>query len=223
MSVYYVDPNDISLIAQTVEQVTGSRLSFATELALQQLGTDSAAGGGGGGDAEIGLTADPAAAFGYALAVGDDAALLARTAFAFVDDQYTPQRANIQQDDLLHPFQPAIQPDDTFYPVQAVGSMGRQDADNVAITGGTARGITSLRLNESGGAAIQGAATLVAGTVTVNTTAVTANSRIFMNGQNSSGTHGELTISARVAGTSFTITSTSATDTRLVAWFILEP
>lgn len=68
-----------------------------------------------------------------------------------------------------------------------------------------------------------GSATLVGGTVTVNTTAVTANSRIFLTGQNSSGTHGELTISARVAGTSFTITSSSILDTRAIAWEIKEP
>lgn len=79
-----------------------------------------------------------------------------------------------------------------------------------------------VRIKE-GANARMGSATLVAGTVTVNTTAVTANSRIFVMGQNSSGAHGELTISARVAGTSFTITSSSATDTRSVAWMIFEP
>jgi hypothetical protein len=76
---------------------------------------------------------------------------------------------------------------------------------------------------KEGSNATMGVATLVAGTVTVNTTKVTANSRIMHAGQNSSGTHGELTVSARTAGTSFTITSTSATDTRDVAWIILEP
>lgn len=68
-----------------------------------------------------------------------------------------------------------------------------------------------------------GAATLVAGTVTVNTTAVAANSRVMLSGQNSSGTHGELTVSARVAGTSFTISSSNAADTRSIAWLILDP
>jgi hypothetical protein len=71
--------------------------------------------------------------------------------------------------------------------------------------------------------ATMGAATLVAGTVTVNTTKVTANSRIFLSGQNSNGTHGEVTVSARTAGTSFTITSSNAADTRSVAWMIVEP
>jgi hypothetical protein len=68
-----------------------------------------------------------------------------------------------------------------------------------------------------------GIATLVAGTVVVPTTAVTANSRILLTGQNASGTAGSLGVSARTAGTSFTVLSTSNTDTRSVAWFIIEP
>jgi len=69
----------------------------------------------------------------------------------------------------------------------------------------------------------QGTAVLVAGTVTVNNTSVTANSRIFLTAQNTGGTPGALRISARVAGTSFTITSTSAADTSTVAYEIIEP
>lgn len=68
-----------------------------------------------------------------------------------------------------------------------------------------------------------GVSTLVAGTVTVSTTAVTANSRIMLTPQNSSGTAGSVYVSARTAGTSFVITSTSGTDTRQVAWLIIEP
>lgn len=68
-----------------------------------------------------------------------------------------------------------------------------------------------------------GVATLAAGTVTVANTRIQATSRIMLTGQNSSGTHGELTVSARVVGTSFTITSTSGADTRSVAWLIVEP
>jgi len=75
---------------------------------------------------------------------------------------------------------------------------------------------------ESGAAAVQGIATLVAGTVTVNTTAVTANSRIFLTPQNASGTAGAVSVSARVNGTSFTILSTQGADTRAVAWMIQE-
>lgn len=69
-----------------------------------------------------------------------------------------------------------------------------------------------------------GLATLAAGTVTVATTAVTANSRIYLTGQgDTAGTEGWLRVSARVAGTSFTITSSSGTDTSTVAWMIVEP
>jgi hypothetical protein len=39
----------------------------------------------------------------------------------------------------------------------------------------------------------------------------------------SAGTPGWLRVSARVAGTSFTITSSSGTDTSTVAWLIAEP
>jgi hypothetical protein len=68
-----------------------------------------------------------------------------------------------------------------------------------------------------------GTATLVAGAATVSTTAVTATSRIFLTNQSLGGTAGFLRVSARTAGTSFTITSSSATDTSTVAWLIVDP
>lgn len=71
--------------------------------------------------------------------------------------------------------------------------------------------------------ACMGTATLVAGTVTVSTTAVTANSRIFLTIQSNGGTVGAVYVSARSAGTSFTITSTSGSDTSTVAWLLVEP
>lgn len=85
---------------------------------------------------------------------------------------------------------------------------------------GTAGG--GLRVKEGDNATL-GVATLVGGTVTVNTTEVTANSRIFLTAQDTGGTPGALRVSARSAGTSFTITSTSGTDTSTVAWFLVEP
>jgi hypothetical protein len=74
-----------------------------------------------------------------------------------------------------------------------------------------------------GSNAKMGLSTLVAGTVTVSTTAVAANSRIFLTAQSTGGTPGALRVSARTAGTSFTITSTSGTDTSTVAWQIVGP
>jgi hypothetical protein len=78
-----------------------------------------------------------------------------------------------------------------------------------------------IRVKEGSNARL-GTATLVAGTVTVSNTSVTANTRIFYSVQAPGGTQGFLSV-ARVAGTSFTLTSTSATDTSVVAWFLVEP
>lgn len=68
-----------------------------------------------------------------------------------------------------------------------------------------------------------GVSTLVAGTITVSSTRITATTRVFLTAQNSSGTAGNLYISARSVGASFTITSTSVTDTRTIAWLLIEP
>jgi hypothetical protein len=76
---------------------------------------------------------------------------------------------------------------------------------------------------KEGSNAKMGTAVLVGGTVTVSTTAVTANSRIFLTTQTVGGTIGVQYISARTAGTSFDITSSSGSDTSTVAWLIVEP
>ncbi|WP_202516589.1 glycosyl hydrolase family 28-related protein [Streptomyces sp. SID161] len=76
----------------------------------------------------------------------------------------------------------------------------------------------------SGGtAARMGTAVLSAGTVTVSTTAVTATSVIVLTTQTPGGTVGAPYVHARIAGTSFTIKSTSASDTSTVGWRILDP
>lgn len=69
----------------------------------------------------------------------------------------------------------------------------------------------------------QGVATLVAGTVTVANTSITANSRIILTPQETGALTGIVRVSARVVGTSFTITSTVNTDTAVVAFEIFEP
>ena len=76
---------------------------------------------------------------------------------------------------------------------------------------------------KEGSNATMGTATLTAGSVTVNTTKVTANSRIQLTSQSDGGTPGFLRVSARSAGTSFTITSSNGADTSTVAWIIVEP
>jgi hypothetical protein len=74
-----------------------------------------------------------------------------------------------------------------------------------------------------GAAAIAGTGTLTGGTVTISTTAVTASSLIFLQDTASSVTNvGTLTVSAKSAGTSFTVTSSSALDTSTFNWHIIN-
>lgn len=101
---------------------------------------------------------------------------------------------------------------------EVVTSLPLNAADNITTTV-AGKGLSI----KEGSNAKMGAATLVGGTVTVNTTAVTANSRIYLTSQVDGGTPGYLRVSGRVAATSFTITSGSGTDTSTVAWMIVEP
>lgn len=64
---------------------------------------------------------------------------------------------------------------------------------------------------------------MTAGAITVTESTTTANSRIFLSHQTSGGTPGWLRVSSRSAGTSFTITSSSGTDTSTVNWIMIEP
>ena len=100
-----------------------------------------------------------------------------------------------------------------------------QTAGNFTVFGGDFRlGTAQTTIQMAQGAnANSGIATLVGGTVTVNTDQVTADSQIHLTHQTSSGTRGSPGITAKVAGVSFTITSTSGTDTSQVAWFIIDP
>lgn len=68
-----------------------------------------------------------------------------------------------------------------------------------------------------------GTAVLAAGTVVVALTTVTANSRILLTSQVDGGTPGFLRVTARVAGVSFTITSSSNLDTSTAAYLVVEP
>jgi hypothetical protein len=81
-----------------------------------------------------------------------------------------------------------------------------------------------LRVKE-GSNAKQGVATLSSGTVVVSNTSVTASSRIYLTAQ-SLGTvtaPSALCVSARSAGTSFTILASQLTDTSVIAYEIFEP
>lgn len=105
---------------------------------------------------------------------------------------------------------------DTQWYRQAAAKWGT-DSDVAIMTAGK-----GLQVRE-GTNAKSGTVTLVGGTATVANTSVTATSRIQLTSQADGGTPGWLRVSARTAGTSFTITSSSASDTSTVAYFIVEP
>lgn len=88
--------------------------------------------------------------------------------------------------------------------------------------GGNSSQKLGVRTPESGTTAKQGRATLVAGTVTIPNTGVNANSKIIYARALAGGTLGHLS-TTRVNGTSFTILSSSASDTSVVEWEIFEP
>ncbi len=113
-----------------------------------------------------------------------------------------------------------------------VGLGAAAPSEQLEVTGNIRiSGINGLKITEwtdPGGAAAtagtMGKVTLAAGTKVVKTSSVTVNSRIFLMSQNgAAGTVGTAYVSARTLNTSFTITSTSATDVSDVAWWIVEP
>lgn len=108
---------------------------------------------------------------------------------------------------------------DTQWGRTAANTLGLTTTDLDVATAG--RG---LKVNE-GANGKQGTAVLVAGTVVVANTSVTANSRIFLTAQvlGTVAVPSALCVSARVAGTSFTILSSVVTDTSTVAYEIFEP
>lgn len=77
---------------------------------------------------------------------------------------------------------------------------------------------------KEGANATMGTATLSSGSVVVSTTKVTASSRIYITVNGGTLTNvGSTYVSARTAGTSFTISSTNVLDSSSVAWIIIEP
>jgi aspartyl aminopeptidase len=88
------------------------------------------------------------------------------------------------------------------------------DAINIGSAGG------GIAIKE-GANARMGVATLVAGTVTVPNTSVTANTRVITSRQAGGGTLGHLS-ATKVNGTSLTITSSNNADTSTVAWVLIE-
>lgn len=105
-----------------------------------------------------------------------------------------------------------------------VGFRANGGVEVLSVTGETGQYKIHIEdANISGTAAPLGVATLVGGTVTVSNTSVQANSRIFLTVQTAGGTQGFLRIQTITPGTSFVITSTSATETSIISYFIVTP
>lgn len=107
---------------------------------------------------------------------------------------------------------------DTQFGRTAANTFGLTTCDLDIVTAG--RGVKVAE----GSNAKQGVATLVAGTVVVSNTSVTATSRIQLTAQTlgTVSTPSALCVSARTAGTSFTILASQNTDTSVVAYEIFE-
>ncbi|MEE4540999.1 glycosyl hydrolase family 28-related protein [Streptomyces sp. V4-01] len=106
---------------------------------------------------------------------------------------------------------------DTTWGRQGAAQIGTPDADIVIGLAGK-----GLRIKEGGTNARLGTATLVAGTVTVSNSSITANTRIQLGGVTPGGTPGALFVQAVTIGTSFQIKSTSSTDTSVVSYQLVE-
>ena len=107
--------------------------------------------------------------------------------------------------------------------ITGVNTVGRDSAGNI-VTPGYVRMTdigAGLQIKE-GANARMGTATLVGGTITVNNTSITANTRIFLTVSSAIGTQGFLS-TTRIASTSFTITSTNILDVSIVNWMLIEP
>ncbi|MBK3556309.1 right-handed parallel beta-helix repeat-containing protein [Streptomyces sp. MBT56] len=101
---------------------------------------------------------------------------------------------------------------------QSAGQWNIWDGQAKALNLGGAGGGIAIA---EGANARMGVATLAAGTRVVANTSVTANTRVATFRQAAGGTLGHLS-TTKVAGTSFTIDSSSASDTSVVAWVLFE-
>lgn len=95
-----------------------------------------------------------------------------------------------------------------------------------ATTQGTGYGLIGSNVYHAGNkfstGPMMGRATLVAGSATVNTAEIQANDNVVLSRVVAGGTLGELSVGTITAGTSFTITSSSGTDTSAVFWQIVH-
>lgn len=79
-----------------------------------------------------------------------------------------------------------------------------------------------LYSNKDSASPFHGTATLIGGTISVDTTAIQAESVVILTHQTAAGTIGVLSVGTRTAGTSFIINSSNVLDVSLVAWLIIN-
>lgn len=104
------------------------------------------------------------------------------------------------------------------------GAITATNGNLVLGTAGNKLVSTSVATTTTGGANSFGSVALVGGTATVATTAVTANSLIFVTCQalGTVAVASGYAVTAKTAATSFVITASAGTDTSTVAWFIVN-
>jgi hypothetical protein len=104
-------------------------------------------------------------------------------------------------------------------------SLGRSAANTLQLLtadldiGTIGRGV---KIAEGSNARMGVSAAMVAGTITIANTSVTASTRVFLSHAVTGGALGHLSRTV-IAGTSFTINSSSNTDTSTVNWLLIEP
>lgn len=110
-----------------------------------------------------------------------------------------------------------------FTPSNEARIVKLDDISLKRITWGDLKAIWWVKIEMWAAASTAWTAVLVAWTKVVNTTAVTASSVILLTSQVDWGTVGYQRVTARTAGTSFTITSSSVLDTSTIGWLIINP
>jgi len=102
-------------------------------------------------------------------------------------------------------------------------TTGGANAVTISPTGMNLSAGLKLNVNTVAANAIAGVSgALAAGTVTISTTKVTANSVILVSHATAAGTMGQLSIGTITAGVSFAILTDNVLDTSTVNWFILN-
>jgi hypothetical protein len=111
--------------------------------------------------------------------------------------------------------------------IQNGGTFTDDGVNALQVTGSLSLKTAGNKINIATGtnASVGTSSALSSGSVTVNTTAVTSSSKIFLTGNDTSAgtaTDGVLSVGTIVNGTSFVINSSLTTDNRTVNWFIIN-